>query len=135
MVMFTNYLAQNGARSKKTVLIIEDHPLFGDMLVQAIISVPHYQVIYTVVTDSLQVLEIASTCTFHVLIIDEHLLFKKGMSLDEVAALGQSFKGIPLIILGTEMLPTYWLDNPQVMRLSNPFSVQELLHALQNFLQ
>ncbi|HTK11763.1 MAG TPA: hypothetical protein VL485_31615 [Ktedonobacteraceae bacterium] len=131
--MFTNYLAQNGARSKKTVLIVEDHPLFGDMLVRAILSVPHYQVIYTMVTDSSQVLEIASTCTFHVLIIDEHLLFKKGISFDEIAALRQSFKGIPLMILGTEMFPTYWLDNPYVMRLVTPFSVQEVLHALQVF--
>jgi hypothetical protein len=135
MVMLTNYLTQNGARSKKTVFIVEDHPRFGDMLVQAIISVPHYQVIYTVATDSSHVPEIACTCTFHLLIIDEHLFFKQGMAPDEIAVLWQPFTGIPLIILGTEELPTYWLDDPQVMRLSIPFRMQELLRVLQILLQ
>ena len=118
-------------RHSKLIFIVEDDIIMEEFLVLAISDETPYQVI--AVPNGFQALEAVKDIKPHLLLLDYLLPEMNGLELSDRLHSREDLAETPTIMYSTN-LPTKELQKRQIMGLSKPFELDELLSAIERLL-
>jgi CheY-like chemotaxis protein len=120
-----------GTSSSRTILLVEDQPIFRAIIKRAIEGYTAHQVI--AVGDGSHLLEVLHEHQPHLLMLDYELPGKNGIELYDLVHETSTWKHLPAIIVSADP-PRQDLVHRQLQSLNKPCPTGELLRAIEQAL-
>jgi CheY-like chemotaxis protein len=126
------HVAVDGVHPHPLILVVEDDPDIGSILVEAIQSGTNYQV--ALVSDGYQLEKIVQDLKPHLFILDYQLPRRSGLEVYDSLQQNPDLAPIPVLFLSANP-PTQELHQRGVPFLRKPFDVEELVLHIQHLLE
>jgi CheY-like chemotaxis protein len=117
--------------TQKTILLIEDHPVFSRIFTHIISEHTQHQVIH--LSDGLQIMQVMKEHRPHLLILDYELPGMNGIELYDLVHNTKGWEDIPAIMVSAG-LPEREIRLRNIPGLRKPCSSGELLRAIERAL-
>jgi len=122
----------NNQSSPQTILAVEDDENIGDVLVQLLEQETPYQVLC--VPDAEQALEVVSSITPSLFILDYQLPGIDGLELSDRLHAIQEFATIPTLMISANPPSGKAMRQRHIMLFEKPFDLADLLETIENLL-
>lgn len=115
----------------KTILVVEDDPGVGEMLVAILKAEGGYHALLT--TDGARALETVNTLTPDLVLLDYRLPGMNGLELSDRLHALETLQQTPVLLVSAN-LPEREIEKRQIASLKKPFELDVLLHLVETLL-
>lgn len=122
---------ENGKKSIKTILLVEDDSIISELLIQMITQETPYQVFS--VPDGFEALDLVKHIKPHLLIIDYWLPFIHGIELYDRLHDLEGLESVPAIMLSVNA-PVREINQRHMVYIKKPFDMLKLLKTIDRLL-
>lgn len=129
--MGTSQQPDGGQTRRKRILIIEDDPFLGDLLVEAIQEEETYEAFY--VLSGERALSILQTDAPALLLLDYHLPGMNGLELADWLRSREEYEQIPVLLMSADV-PSEASGKKHLRTLQKPFELETLLQSVAELL-
>lgn len=116
----------------KTVLIVEDDPDIGEMLVEVLLDETPYQI--KLIQDAHTALEIVRTITPQLVVLDYLLPFMDGVACLEALRAMEGLERVPAIIMSAS-LPKHVRERTDALIVEKPFDLYQFVSLVTQVLE
>ena len=127
----TNSLGEAQRRKARIILVVEDDPSVGALLVETLKLETRYQVL--LVTDGIQALQVMDSAVPDLIVLDYRLPSMNGLELADHLQERDALKAVPMLLMSASM-PERERKQLRITFIEKPFELETFLHTIEGLL-
>ena len=127
----TNSLGEAQRRKARIILVVEDDPSVGALLVETLKLETRYQVL--LVTDGMQALQVMDSAVPDLIVLDYRLPSMNGLELADHLQERDALKAVPMLLMSASM-PERERKQLRITFIEKPFELETFLHTIEGLL-